>query len=87
MSDGIKRKFMRLTEAEQAEFLELTKDCIDPELYSEDDLPSLRASRKRWEEEQRREKEAPTPDECDRPCEEDLEIPSDPFDPWQWRGN
>lgn len=80
-------KFTKLTEAEQAEFVELVKDSFDPELYSEDDLPMLRASRKRREEEQRRERETPVPDECDGPFEEGLEIPSDPFDPWRWRGN
>ena len=30
--------FTKLTEAEQAEFMELIKDSFDPELYSEDDL-------------------------------------------------
>jgi hypothetical protein len=85
MSDDTKRKFTKLTEAEQAEFLELIKDSFDPDLFAEDDLPMLRASRKRWEEEQRRAKETPAPDECDRPCDEDLEQPSDPFDPWRWR--
>lgn len=77
-------KFTKLTEAEQAEFLELTKDCFDPALFTEDDLPMLRVSRRRWEEEQRREKEVPASD--DGPLDEDLEIPSDPFDPWRWRG-
>jgi hypothetical protein len=43
-------KFTKLTEAEQAEFLELTKDCLDPELYSEEHLPMLRALKKKWEE-------------------------------------
>jgi hypothetical protein len=54
MSDETKRKFTKLTEAEQAEFTELAKDCFDPDLLTEDDLPLLRASRKKWEEEQRR---------------------------------
>jgi len=73
-----------LTEAEQAEFLELVKDSFDPELYTEDDLPMLRASRKRWEEEQRREEETPVPDECSGPLDEDLEPPSDWFDSRRW---
>lgn len=84
MSESAKRKFMKLTEAEQAEFMELIKDSFDPELFTEDDLPMLRASRKRWEEEQRREKEAPASDDCEGPCEEDFEIPTAPFDPWRW---
>jgi len=54
-------RFTKLTEAEQAEFLELIKDSFDPELYSEDDLPMLRAREKQWEEEQRLQ-EAPQPD-------------------------
>jgi hypothetical protein len=65
-------KFTKLTEAEQAEFLELTKDCIDPEVLTEDDLPWLRALRKKWEE-QRPEEPAQAhgasseeePDTCD----------------------
>lgn len=78
MSDETKRKFTKLTEAEQAEFMELIKDSFDPELYSEDDLPSLRASRKRWEEEQRRGQETPASEECSELLDEDLEPPSDP---------
>lgn len=84
MSDGTKRNFTKLTEAEQAEFMELIKDSFDPDLFSEDDLPSLRASKKRWEEEQRRGETTPTPDGCDGPCEEDLELLNDSFDPWRW---
>ena len=45
----------KLTDAEQAEFMELIKDSFDPELYTEDDLPRLRANKKKWEEEQQRE--------------------------------
>ena len=77
-------RFTKLTEAEQAEFLELAKDCFDPELLTEDDLPWLRASRKRWEEKQRREEAMPVPDECSWPLDEDLEPPSDLFDPRLW---
>jgi hypothetical protein len=87
MSDETKRKFTKLNEAEQAEFMELIKDSFDPDLFTEDDLPMLRASRKRWEEEQRREEAAPVPDECDGPCDEDLEIPTGSFDPWRWSGD
>lgn len=85
MSDETTRKFTKLTEAEQAEFTELISDSFDPDLYLEDDLPMLRASRKKLEETHRREKAAPVPDECDGPCDEDLEQLSDSFDPWQWR--
>jgi len=77
-------KFTKLTEAEQAEFMELIKDSFDPELLTEDDLPWLRASKKRWEEEQRREEETPASDECGEPLDEDLEPPSDWFDPMRW---
>lgn len=70
-------KFTKLTEAEQAEFLELAKDCFDPELLTEDDLPWLRASHKRWEEELGRGEEAPAQDQCSELLDEDLEPPSD----------
>jgi hypothetical protein len=84
MSDETKRKFTKLTEAEQAEFLELTKDCFDPELHTEDDLPWLRANRKRWEEEQRQGQETTASDESSEELDEDLEPPSDSSDPWRW---
>ncbi len=78
-------KFTKLTETEQAEFMELIKDSFDPDLYSEDDLPSLRASKKRWEEEEKRRGEAGhEPDECSEPLDEDLEPPSDWSDPRRW---
>jgi hypothetical protein len=54
-------KFTKLTDAEQAEFMELIKDSFGPELYSDDDLPMLRARKKEWDEEQHRE-EAPQAD-------------------------
>lgn len=72
-------KFTKLTEAEQSEFMELIKDSFDPELYSEDDLPMLRASKKKWEEEQRQEA-TPVQDECSGSLDEDLEPASDWFD-------
>jgi len=84
MSDETKRKFTKLTEAEQAEFLELTRDCFDPDFYSEDDLPMLRASRARSEQEQGRGEETPDSDECSEPLDEDLEPPSNSSDPWRW---
>jgi hypothetical protein len=61
--------------------MELIKDSFDPELYTEDDLPMLRALGKKWEEEQRRGEAGPVPDECSEPLDEDLEPPSDWFDP------
>jgi hypothetical protein len=48
-------RFTKLPDADQAEFMELTKDSFAPELYAEDDLPMLRANKKKFEEEQRRE--------------------------------
>ena len=73
-------KFTKLTEAEQAEFLELAKDCFDPGLLTEDDLPWLRASKKRWEEEQQR-GEPTVPEESNEEWDEDLERPGDWLDP------
>ena len=77
-------RFTKLTDAEQAEFMELIKDSFDPEFYSEDDLPSLRASKKRWEDEQRRGEATPVPDERCEPLDEDLEPAGDSSDPWRW---
>lgn len=73
-----------MTEAEQAEFMELIKDSFDPELYTEDDLSMLRVSKERWEEEQRRGELTPVADECGGPLDEDPEPPSDWFEPWRW---
>ena len=55
--------FKKLTDAERAEFMELIKDSFDPELYSEDDLPMLRALKKKWEEEEKRRENASQVDE------------------------
>jgi hypothetical protein len=66
-------RFTKLTDAEQAEFMELIKDSFDPELYTEDDLPMLRALGKKWEEEQRRE----NPSQAD-------ESPSEELEPDDW---
>jgi hypothetical protein len=85
MPDETKRKFTKLNETEQAEFMELIEDSFDPDLYTEDDLPLLRASRQRWEEEQRRGDETPLPDECGEPLDEDLEPPSDWLDQRCWQ--
>lgn len=56
-------RFTKFTEAEQAEFMELIKDSFDPELYSEDDLPMLRALKKKWEEEEKRREDGSQADE------------------------
>jgi hypothetical protein len=47
---------MELTNMEKAEFVELTKDSFDPELWLDEDLPFLReAKRKQRDEERARE--------------------------------
>jgi hypothetical protein len=45
---------MKLTDAERAEYLALTQNTYDPELFSEEDLPALREAKRQWEEEQAR---------------------------------
>ena len=67
-------EFTKLTEAEQAEFIELTKDSLDPDLWIEDDLPFLRASKKRLEETQGQEDETPA-----------MEDPEEEREPDEWR--
>jgi hypothetical protein len=47
---------MKLTDQEREEFIALAQDTFDPELWTEDDLPLLRAARKDFEEEQARER-------------------------------
>jgi len=47
---------MKLTDLEREEFIALAQETFDPELWTEDDLPLLRASRKKFEEEQARER-------------------------------
>ena len=52
---------MELTDAERAEFIALTQDSCDPELWLEEDLPYLRATKREQEEAQARERdEAPS---------------------------
>ena len=63
-------RFIKLTDAEQAEFMELIKDSFDPELYTEDDLPALRANKKKFEEEQQQEEAS----QADEPSVEELET-------------
>jgi hypothetical protein len=47
---------MKLTDLEKAEFIALTLDSYDPDLWSEDDLPFLRALKREFEEAQERER-------------------------------
>ena len=65
----------KLTDAERAEFMELIKDSLDPDLYDEDDLPALRENRRRFEEsEKREERETPA-----------VEDPEEEWEPYEWR--
>jgi hypothetical protein len=48
-------KSTKLTDAERAEFIALANETLDPDLWDEEDLPRLRANKKEFEEEQRRE--------------------------------
>lgn len=56
---------MKLTDQEREEFVALAQETFDPELWTEDELPLLRAARKKFEEEQAREKASPAPDSFD----------------------
>jgi hypothetical protein len=53
---------MRLTVLEREEFMALAQDTFDPELWTEDELPLLRAARKEFEEGRPREKASPAPE-------------------------
>jgi len=46
---------MKLTDLEREEFIALAQGTFDPELWTEDDLPLLRAAKKEFEKEQARE--------------------------------
>ena len=46
---------MKLTDSERAEFIALTQNTYDPELFTEEDLPPLREAKRQWEEKQARE--------------------------------
>lgn len=48
-------KSTKLTDTERAEFIALANETLDPDLWDEKDLPLLRANKKEFEEEQRRE--------------------------------
>jgi hypothetical protein len=45
---------MKLTDAERAEYIALTANTYDPELFTEEDLPLMREVRRQIEEEQAR---------------------------------
>ena len=72
--------FTKLTEAEQAEFIELIKDAFDHELYTEDDLPQLRANRKKWEDDRQRDEQSYS----DEPPGEELETCDGWNEPSHW---
>jgi len=46
---------MKLTDLEREEFNALANATYDPELWTEDDLPLLRATKEKWEKEQAQE--------------------------------
>jgi hypothetical protein len=46
---------LELTDAERAEFIALTQDSLDPDLWTEDDLPYLRRAKQKYEEDEARE--------------------------------
>jgi hypothetical protein len=73
---------MELTDSERAEFIALTQDSYDPDLWDESDLPFLRAARAECEREQERQRTdvLPPATESDSPDRED----NDP-DPRQTR--
>lgn len=45
-----------MTDQERKEFIALAQDTFDPELWTEDELPLLRAAREKFEREQARER-------------------------------
>jgi hypothetical protein len=47
---------MELSDSERAEFIALTQDSYDPDLWDDSDLPFLRAARAEHEREQERER-------------------------------
>lgn len=62
---------MDLTDAERAEFIALTKDSYDPDLWDESDLPFLRESKRQFEEAQARERGDVPPEEHPTLTEDD----------------
>jgi hypothetical protein len=46
---------MKLTDAERQEFVELVQDTYDPELFTEEDYPMLRAAKEKYQKEQQEE--------------------------------
>jgi hypothetical protein len=70
---------MKLTDAERAEFIALAGETLDPEFWDEDDLPLLRANKKKFEKAEGREEEtfAAAPLDSSR---EEWETEDWPFD-------
>jgi hypothetical protein len=64
---------MELTAAEKEEFIALTQDSYDPELWLEEDLPILRAIKREYEEEQARERSEVPPAQPPAETEDDDE--------------
>jgi hypothetical protein len=64
---------MELNDMERAEFISLTQDSFDPELWTEDDLPFLRKAKREYEEEQARERAGALPAEEPTLTEDDDE--------------
>jgi hypothetical protein len=62
---------MKLTDSEREEFIALTANTYDPELFTEDDLPLLRGAKRQWEEEQARKSAVLTADQPPIADEED----------------
>ncbi len=78
-------RFTKLSEAEIAEFVELVRDKIDPELYTEDDLPALRAGKQACERGEMLQETAPAPEhypEIWEPCDWRAEEWPPSFPPW-----
>jgi hypothetical protein len=73
---------MDLTDVERAEFISLTKDSFDSELWTEDDFPYLRKTKREQEEQQVRERDGVPP--CEQPTiPEDRPQPPAPGHP-EW---
>lgn len=68
---------MKLTDAERAEYLSLTANTYDPELFTEEDLPALREAKRQWEEEQVRTAAVPPADQSPIADEEDYRAEPD----------
>jgi hypothetical protein len=70
---------MGLTEAERAEFIELSEAAFDAALWDEADLPILRKAKREYEEEQARERAGALPAEEPTQRDDDGSIKQDPY--------